>query len=324
MISDHNDLIMKLLIALTLLIANTTLHARIGDNFADLDQKFQTRYERNFQEVPLPASLADNFLFLKKYQLNNLHLNENKGIWAGTWTIEVLVWRETNIVHGVSYKKVRSPIPPSLIQAIKNANNPLQGGPIESIKPISLEPNNIRPQKVTITTTQLSSLLAAKNEELQKFKKNYLCIGETLQQLERRFEVITLRNNADKSLTEYHFEKFDDTKKENWTVEILLWKSESDPEPVVHQVYYKRITPFTSQELAWQRYINTQGTRWQPDGSDNHFRWKFITTDKMLKAGVRVLKQEAVLHTQALHLHRHPGQLQNRAQDQADKDALPF
>ena len=36
MISDHNDLIMKLLIALTLLIANTTLHARIGDDLLKL------------------------------------------------------------------------------------------------------------------------------------------------------------------------------------------------------------------------------------------------------------------------------------------------
>jgi len=171
----------------------------------------------------------------------------------------------------------------------------------EPIKePILIEPNSIRPEKITVTSKHLLTQLAEKKQQFQQFKENYLCLGQTIQQLEKRFGEGKPVNNADQAVKEWHFEKFDPAIKENWKVEVVLWKNLNDIEPVVHQVYYKRKTPFTPQELEWQRYMNAAGKNWQEGGFNPNFA-KFKTTDEELLAGVRVLQQEAVIYTQAFY-----------------------
>ena len=140
--------------------------------------------------------------------------------------------------------------------------------------------------------------MAEKKQQFQQFKENYLCIGQTIQQLEKRFGKGKPVNNADQAVKEWHFEKFDPKSKENWEIEVVLWKNLNDIEPVVHQVYYKRKKSFSPQELEWQRYINAAGKKWEENGVDAHFA-KFKTKPEGLLAGVRVQQQEAVIYTQA-------------------------
>ena len=274
--------------------------ACIGEDFDELKQRVKVRHGKRFTAKTLPDNSTENFLFLEKYFVKNLKNPQKQG---EHWDIEVLVWRDDNKVHEVSYTKAGKHLSPDEIRQIKNMNNR------EPIKePILIEPNSIRPEKITVTSKHLLTQLAEKKQQFQKFKENYLCIGQTIQQLEKRFGKGKPVNNADQAVKEWHFEKFDPAIKENWKIEVVLWKNLNDIEPVVHQVYYKRKTPFTPQELEWQRYIHAQRISWQSDGSDNFFRWKFISADKMLKAGIRVLQQEAVIQTQALHLQKQPRQ----------------
>ena len=71
---------------------------------------------------------------------------------------------------------------PDEIRQIKNMNNR------EPIKePILIEPNSIRPEKITVTSKHLLTQLAEKKQQFQQFKENYLCLGQTIQQLEKRF-----------------------------------------------------------------------------------------------------------------------------------------
>jgi|GEM_PF-2475255 len=274
--------------------------ACIGEDFDELKQRVKVRHGKRFTAKTLPDNSTENFLFLEKYFVKNLKTPQKPG---EHWDIEVLVWRDDNKVHEVSYTKAGKHLSPDEIRQIKNMNNR------EPIKePILIEPNSIRPEKITVTSKHLLTQLAEKKQQFQQFKENYLCLGQTIQQLEKRFGKGKPVNNADQAVKEWHFEKFDPAIKENWKVEVVLWKNLNDIEPVVHQVYYKRKTPFTPQELEWQRYIHAQRISWQSDGSDNFFRWKFISADKMLKAGIRVLQQEAVIQTQALHLQKQPRQ----------------
>ena len=270
--------------------------ACIGGDFDELKQRVKNRHGKRFTAKTLPDNSTENFLFLEKYFVKNLKNPQKPSV---HWDIEVLVWRDDNKVYEVSYTKAGKHLSPDEIQQIKDMNNR------EPIKePILIEPNNIRPEKITITSKHLLALLAEKKQQFQQFKESYLCLGQTIQQLEKRFGKGKQVNNADQAVNEWHFEKHDPAVTENWKIEVVLQKNLYDKEPVVHQVYYKRKTPFTPQELEWQRYINAQRTRWQSDGSDNFFRWKFISADKMLKAGVRVLQQESVIQTQALHLQK--------------------
>ena len=268
--------------------------ACIGEDFDVLKLRVKNRHDKRFTAKTLPDNSTENFLFLEKYFVKNLK-NPQKP--SEHWDIEVLVWRDDNKVHEVSYTKVGKHLSPDEIQQIKNMNNR------EPIKQqILIEPNNIRPEKITITSKYLLALLAEKKQQFQQFKESYLCLGQTIQQLEKRFGKGKQVNNADQAVKEWHFEKFDPAPniKQNWEIEVVLWKNLNDLEPVVHQVYYKRKAPFSLQELEWQRYINAAGKNWQEGGFNPNFA-KFKTTDEELLAGVRVLQQEAVIYTQAFY-----------------------
>jgi len=272
--------------------------ASIGEDFDMLKQRVKSRHGERFTAKTLPDNSTKNFLFLEKYFVKNLKNPQKQG---EHWDIEVLVWRDDNKVHEVSYTKAGKHLSPDEIRQIKNMNNR------EPIKePILIEPNSIRPEKITITAKQLKPLLAEKKRQLQQFKENYHCIGQTIQQLETRFGEGKQVNNADQALSEWHFEKFDPTIKEDWKIEVVLWKNINDIESVVHRVYYKRKTPFTPQELEWQRSINTGEKKWEENGVDAHFT-KFKTTDGDLLAGIKKQSeptrppQEVVICTQAFY-----------------------
>ena len=264
--------------------------AFIGENFDVLKDRIRTRHNKEFGATSLPENPIENFLFLKKYFVKNIEAHQEAGV---HWNIEVLVWQEDNRVYEIKYSKVGKHLSEDDIKQIKNMNNR------QLFKePILMSPNYIRPEKLTVTSKLLPALLDKKKKQFQQFKENYLCIGQTIPQLETRFGKGKKVINPAHPHIERHFEKFDEILKENWKIEVVLWKNLGDKEPVVHQVYYKRKTPFTSQELEWQRYINAGGKRWKDNGMDAHFT-KFKTSCGVLLAGVRVLQQEAVLHTKA-------------------------
>ena len=190
--------------------------ACIGEDFDGLKQRVKVRHGKTFTAKTLPDNSTENFLFLEKYFVKNLKTPQKPG---EHWDIEVLVWRDDNKVHEVSYTKAGKHLSPDEIRQIKNMNNR------EPIKePILIEPNSIRPEKITVTSKQFLALLAEKKQQFQKFKENYLCIGQTIQQLEKRFGEGKPVNNADQAVKEWHFEKFDPKSKENWEIEVVLWK----------------------------------------------------------------------------------------------------
>ena len=253
---------MKLLIALTLLVSSTTLHAYIGQS----TENFKRDLGRGIFDEGKPS------LFVSKmsWQGNprDCKANHLKALGDPLWQIEVIAFVEPGkggqTIHEICYhKRNKGPINAAELQQIKFNN-----------KGAGLFLKTITPNRISITSKQFAALLAEKKQQFQKFKENYLCIGQTIQQLETRFGKGKQVNNANQAAIEWHFEKFDPapTIKENWEIEVVLWKNLNDIEPVVHQVYYKRKTPFTPQELEWQRYINAAGKKWEGKWRGRTFR----------------------------------------------------
>ena len=285
---DCNSLIMKLLIAFTLLLANATLHAHIGQSIKN--------FKRDLGRGIFEQEKIDLFQSKMTWRGNpaDCKAAHLKALGDALWRIEVTAFVEPGkggqTIHEICYHKItKSPINPAELKQIEFNN-----------KGAGLVLKIIAPNKISIPSKQLAALLAEKKRQFQQFKENYLCIGQTIQQLETRFGKGKQVNNADQSVKEWHFKKFDPAPniKQNWEIEVVLWKNLNDIEPVVHQVYYKRKAPFSLQELEWQRYINAGEKKWKKNGVDADFT-KFKTDPEGLLAGVRKLQQEAVIYTKA-------------------------
>jgi hypothetical protein len=231
---------------------------------------------------------------------------------GGLWEIEISAYKEMQgnqyIIYDVSFTKLRAQLgQPKTITNIQRAIITHHAGTDGNRHKFANLKNKVVPQnqavKITTSSKQLLTRLDDKKKQLVQFKESYLCIGQTIEQLETRFGKGKKVNNPAHPHIERHFEKFDHSLKENWKIEVVLWKNLNDPEPVVHQVYYKRKTPFEPHELEWQRYINAEGKSWVKDGMDAFFI-KFKTTCGELLAGVRIGLQEAVIQTQGLHIQK--------------------
>jgi len=291
---------MKLLTAFTLLLANATLHAHIGQSTED----FKRGLGRDLGRGLFTEEKIDPFQSKMTWQGNprDCKAAHLKALGDPLWRIEVTAFVEPGkggqAIHEICYHKItKGPINPAELQQIEFNN-----------KGAGLVLKIIAPNKISIPSKQLAALLAEKKRQFQQFKENYLCIGQTIQQLETRFGKGKQVNNANQAVIEWHFEKFDPapTIKENWEIEVVLWKNLNDIEPVVHRVYYKRKTEFDPQELEWQRSINAGEKKWEENGVDAHFT-KFKTTDGDLLAGIKKQSeptrppQEVVICTQAFY-----------------------
>ena len=198
---DCNSLIMKLLIAFTLLLANATLHAHIGQS----TENFKRDLGRNLGRGIFTEENIDLFQSKMTWQGNprDCKAAHLKALGDPLWRIEVTAFVEPGkggqTIHEICYHKItKGPINPAELQQIEFNN-----------KGAGLVLKIIAPNKISITSKQFAALLAEKKQQLQQFKENYLCIGQTIQQLETRFGKGKQVNNADQAVKEWHFEKFD-------------------------------------------------------------------------------------------------------------------
>ena len=185
---------MKLLTAFTLLLANATLHAHIGQSTED----FKRGLGRDLGRGLFTEEKIDPFQSKMTWQGNprDCKAAHLKALGDPLWRIEVTAFVEPGkggqAIHEICYHKItKGPINPAELQQIEFNN-----------KGAGLVLKIIDPNKISITSKQFAALLAEKNQQVQQFKENYLCIGQTIQQLETRFGKGKQVNNADKAVKE--------------------------------------------------------------------------------------------------------------------------
>lgn len=300
---DCKNLIMKLLIAFALLIANTALHAGIGDGFPKIGDNLSK---------PLPNSKDDTKdagPFLKErsrtvdLSLANIHSlrkNEDKALLkvlkSGLWEIKKTALVDEN-KKSWKIKKI------SYTNLIEDLNDKVRDdiifhNPHPDIVQIEFTPQN-RPRTITITSRDLKLELDDKNKQLTDFGKHWRCIGLTLAQLKDRFEdPVKIDNDGI-----YHFTSRANDKQINWEVRVKLWKGLNDQQEVAHRVVYEcHATKFSNEEQAWLRLINSNQVGWNENGFDklNGDRPTYITRSAarpQLRAWVEPLFDEVGLET---------------------------
>lgn len=234
---------LKVLVPAILVLACTSLHARIGLHIDDLQDTL-----KNEGGIALAANRnkpADSPHIEKHSYRIDLG---NKG----KWLIEATAWASTGIVHEMSYTKQDGFIPDNMLQQIIMGNRGL------AIWDPVFQPNKDKPVTITIRSKEI--------EELLKFKAQWSVMGLTLKELGQRFGPGKLENPGEEA-AKYLFEKFDPAHNINWSITVDLWRDLHDTEPVAHQVYYERKTKFSSKELRWLREINSRGWGWEDAGA---------------------------------------------------------
>lgn len=300
---DCKNLIMKLLIAFALLIANTALHAGIGDEFPKIG---------DYLSKPLPNSkdgTTDSGPFLKKRSrtvdlslenIPSLRKGEDKALLkvlkSGLWEIEKTALVDEN-KKTWEIKKI------SYTNKIESLNDKVREDIIfhnrhpDSVQ-IEFEPQN-RPRTITITSRDLKLELDNKNKQLTDFGKHWRCIGLTLAELKDKFEdPVKIDNDGI-----YHFTSRPNDKQINWEVRVKLWKGLNDQQEVAHRVVYEcHATKFSHEEQAWLRLINSNQVGWNWNGFDKlkGDRPTYITrpaAPPKLRAWVDPLRDEVGIET---------------------------
>ena len=155
--------------------------------------------------------------------------------------------------------------------------------------------------KITLSSNFLSDELADKKREFKKFKTTYLCIGQTIGQLNEKLGNGQPINNLDPRPTKWRFKNL---KKPNWTIKITLMKDIGDNEPVAHYVSYHTVGKFEQKELDWFRYINTSDKNWATkesgalDISGDKFYNKYRTDDGTIFASINKLDEKTMLNNE--------------------------
>jgi len=287
-ISDHNDLIMKLLIALTLLIANTTLHARIGDDLLKLSA-----------DLKVGTTPAGPFLEKIIWRGNPNLVNRPllKALGQNLWEIKATAFVDLDknlmTVIEISYHKlVGGPINADERKKIIFYNSSPQQ--LLNIAEPEFAPQN-RPEKITITYNNLEQLLDLKGNQLIKFENHWRCIGLTLDELKKKFgNPVKIDHGI------HHFTRPDHNKNINWNIRVKLWKGFDDKQEVAHRVVYECLAKFSTEEQSWLRLINSGHVRWDRGKQDpnkvNHFITKPAARPQ-LRAWVKPLLDEVGVET---------------------------
>jgi hypothetical protein len=153
--------------------------------------------------------------------------------------------------------------------------------------------------KITLSSKILLAKLAEKKREFKKFKTTYLCIGQSIRQLNDRLGNGQPINDLDPRPTKWRFKNLE---KPDWTIEITLMEDIEDNEPVAHYVLYHTKGKFTQKEMDWFRYINTNEKKWATkengalDIRGDKFHNKYRTEDETIFASINKLDEETLLN----------------------------
>ena len=279
---------MKLLIALTLLIANTTLHARIGDDLLKLSA-----------DLKVGTTPAGPFLEKIIWRGNPNLVNRPllKALGQNLWEIEATAFVDLDknlmTVIEISYHKlVGGPINADERKKIIFHNSSPQQ--LLNIVEPEFAPQN-RPEKITITYNNLEQLLDLKGNQLIKFENHWRCIGLTLDELKKKFgNPVKIDHGI------HHFTRPDHNKNINWNIRVKLWKGFDDKQEVAHRVVYECLAKFSTEEQSWLRLINSGHVRWDRGKQDpnnvNHFITKPAARPQ-LRAWVKPLLDEVGVET---------------------------
>ena len=315
---------LKFLVPAILLLACTSLHARIGLRMDDLKNNLQKVGGIALQQG---INEAADLHHINKHRCR-IDLNDK-----GQWLIEATSWASTGIVHVMKYTKQDGFIPGDMIDQIIAGNR----GNRENLAvwdPV-FEPNKAKPVTITIRSKQL--------DELLKFKEQWSVMGLTLKQLEQRFGAGKLENPGQEP-PKYLYQEFDPAHNINWSITVDLWQGIHDKEPVVHQVYYERKTKFSFQELTWLREINSKGWEWEAAGAKSPWlKYKTVVPNVLgkkpdlgarpeLRAGVKHMDHQfeaPLIAIYSLNFHLRPPDIDpakkpDEKADEPEKLVLPF
>ena len=285
---DCKYLIMKLLIAFTLLVASITLHARIGDNLPKLASDLKVR-------TTPTGPFLEKMIWRGDPNLINRPLL--KALGQNLWEIEATAFVDLNrnlkTVIEISYRKLIGGVinEDEQQKIIFHNSSPQQ---LLNIANPVITPKN-RPEKITITYSNSEQLLELKDKQLLEFEHHWQCLGKTLDELKKKY------GDPDKFDNGLHyFSSPDDDKNINWKICVKLWKGADDKQEVAHRVIYDCGAKFTAEEQSWLMLINSNRTGWVWNKQDifkvNHYDTQAVATSH-LKAWVKPLLDQVGIET---------------------------